>query len=178
MANSYKKIEIRETKLNKLVILILLILVMISTFLIDSFETNKFLSQMRFRKITFGTMMRSRLGSNVLLGKSLYDTYAHNTTLVMPGIEIMYKKEFYHKYRLSSARVYYHSYPIKVRHGNYNCFLKKQEFDLLIRKAGFSVKSNLFTYYFVKSDDDEMAFFIYEDNVVIAPMRWGHVEDT
>ncbi len=165
----------RNVELKRLVILIFLILLLTATFLIDSSNTKIYLSKQSIIKPNFFAIYNSSsYGSSVFLGKLLHDFYSHRTTFVFPT-EIT-KKQFYKKYRFRPQVISFYSYPIKVRFDDFNCFLEKEEFDLLIRRKEYSLKTSRLTYYLIRKDCSELGLFIYEDNVVVAPMRWGNNE--
>lgn len=169
-----------NTKLKGLLITILLVLILTITFLVNSSETMKYLSRQRIIPPNASVLQSLNRGGPVI-GQILYELYPHDAVLT---VERGAKKGIYwksHSIKISGVGLY--AYPIKFRYGDFKYVLTKDEFEFLKGNAIYSTSlQNNRRYYFLKTqtlheeEDKELGMFIYETEVVVAPVKWRYAE--
>jgi hypothetical protein len=152
--------------MNKLIISVSIVALIAWIFYIDSIRTNIYLSKKEILPATRDMVFQTRPeGRNVILGDLLRNSYTHKTSCVVAD-------KVWKKHKIIPIFLGLFSYPIKIRYGEYDPFLKKEEFDFLAAKAKVVRKMDIDNriYFLIDSIDAELGVFCYEINIIVAPL--------
>ena len=156
----------KRIRMNKLIISVSIVALIAWIFYIDSIRTNIYLSKKEILPATRDMVFQTRPeGRNVILGDLLRNSYTHRTSCVVAD-------KVWPKHKIIPIFLGLYSYPIKIRYGEYDPFLKKEEFNFLAAKAKVVRKMEIDNriYFLIDSIDDELGVFCYEMNIIVAPV--------
>ena len=160
------KTTAKRIRTSKLIISVSIVALIVWILYIDSIRTNIYLSKKELHPATRDMVFQIRPeGRNVILGDLLRNSYSHKTSCVVAD-------KVWPKHRIIPIFLGLYSYPIKIRYGEYDPFLKKDEFDFLAAKAIVVRKMDIDdrSYFLIDGTDTELGVFCYEMNIIVAPV--------
>jgi hypothetical protein len=152
--------------------LFLLAILMAGSLVFNSIKTVRYLKDKNVIQVSSEAIARTnRLGGNAILGRIISTSYSNQST-----ISIARDDKFYKKYRLLPVLLNLYAYPVAVKHDDFDCYLKKREFKLLLKNNDYLNKAIQFEdkigrikYYLIRNEDPALKLYAYKRNVILAP---------